>query len=171
MKTSVGCFNSPSFWRNVRNHFLYRKASFSLIFLSQAVPTCKRNAEIILCSLFCHFNFKEAFKSSSKALSLTQAKLMLCHQNYKRRKEGKGTSKYDLYDLYVKALQKLVTFLKKNWENVGFRYGSVGSGKLLKDVSDILRWTWNTGPLDRLEKVGPTFSRWSSESEHAQYVK
>ena len=123
MKTSVGCFNSPSFWRNVRNHFLYRKASFSLIFLSQAVPTCKRNAEIILCSLFCHFIFKEAFKSSSKALSLTQAKLMLCHQNYKRRKEGKGTSKYDLYDLYVKALQKLVTFLKKIEKTLGFDTG------------------------------------------------
>ena len=39
---------------------------------------------------------------------------MLCRQNYNGRKEGKGTSKYDLYDLYVKALQKLVTFLKKN---------------------------------------------------------
>ena len=113
IKTSVGCFNSPSFCRNVRNHFLCRKASFSLIRLSQAVPTCKRNAEIILCSLFCHFIFKEAFKSSSKALSLTQAKLMLCHQNYKRRKEGKGTSKYHRYDLYVKAFQKLVTLKKK----------------------------------------------------------
>ena len=129
IKTSVGCFNSPSFCRNVRNHFLCRKASFSLIRLSQAVPTCKRNAEIILCSLFCHFIFKEAFKSSSKALSWTQAKLMLCRQNYKGRKEGKETSKYHRYDLYVKAFQKLVTFKKKkkNWENVGFRYGSVGS--------------------------------------------
>lgn len=38
---------------------------------------------------------------------------MLCRQNYKGRKEGKETSKYHRYDLYVKALQKLVTFLKK----------------------------------------------------------
>ena len=129
MKTSGGCFNSPSFWRNVRNHFLYRKASFSLIFLSQAVPTCKRNADITLCSLFCHFIFKEAFKSSSKALSLTQAKMMLCHQNYKGRKEAKGKKLRNMtFMTYTwKHFKSWLLFLKKNWENVGSRYGSVGS--------------------------------------------
>ena len=38
---------------------------------------------------------------------------MLCRQNYKGRKEGKETSKYHRYDLYVKAFQKLVTLKKK----------------------------------------------------------
>ena len=129
MKTSVGCFNSPSFWRNVRNHFLYRKASFSLIFLSQAVPTCKRNAEIILCSLFCHFIFKEALKSSSKALSLTQA-LSWCFVAKTTREEKKGKK---LRNITVKNYtwkhfkSWLLLKKKKNWENVGFRYGSVGS--------------------------------------------